>query len=223
MATDSKRDPDAVGRCPPYSGRALSPRDVVPRFLDSPHLTLLLVNEEHLQAILPGERLVTSPPTDSPLYAWLTTGDPETYRGPLVISWVFFKDMTLRDEGGQFLYSPLFFARVVSQGQPPFVIQMTSAWHERANTTMALPARGRSVHHLPARLVQVSLKARGHFVHRPFPGWDFELLTMEVVLHTHCLRASRALLGGALLGSTTSLDLSQQDFGTPPPPDLGGR
>ncbi len=163
------------------------------------------------------------PPTDSPLHAWLTTGDPETYRGPLVISWVFFKDMTLRDEGGQFLYSPLFFARVVSQGQPPFVIQMTSAWHERANTTMALPARGRSVHHLPARLVQVSLKARGHFVHRPFPGWDFELLTMEVVLHTHCLRASRALLGGALLGSTTSLDLSQQDFGTPPPTDLGGR
>ncbi len=52
MATDSKRDPDAVGRFPPYSGRVLSPRDVEPRFLDSPHLTLLLVNAEHLRAIL---------------------------------------------------------------------------------------------------------------------------------------------------------------------------
>ncbi len=103
MATDSKRDPDAVGRCPPYSGRALSPRDVEPRFLDSPHLTLLLVNAEHLQAILPGERLVTSPPIDSPLHAWLTTGDPEAYCGPLVISWVFFKDMTLPDEEGRYL------------------------------------------------------------------------------------------------------------------------
>ena len=110
------------------------------------------------------------PPTDSPLHAWLTTGDPESYCGPLVISWVFFKDMTLRDEEGRYQYNPLFFARVVSPGQQPFVIQMTSAWHERANTTMALPARGRSVHHIPARLVQVSLKARGHFVHRPFPG-----------------------------------------------------
>jgi hypothetical protein len=131
--------------------------------------------------------------------------------------------MTLRDEEGHYTYNPLFFARVVSQGQSPFVIQMTSAWHERANTTMALPVCGRTVHHIPARLVQASLQARGHFVHRPFPDWKFELLTMEVVLHTHCLRASRSLLGGALLGSTTSLDLRQQDFGTPPPTDLGGR
>jgi hypothetical protein len=223
MATSFKRDPDAVGRCPPYSGRVSSPRDVESRFFDSPHLTLLLVNEEHLRAILPGERLVTSPPTDFPLHAWLSTGDPEAYCGPLVISWVFFQDMTLRDEEGRYTYNSLFFARVVSQGQRPFVIQMTSAWHERANTIMALPACGRTVHHIPAWLVQAFLQARGHFVHRPFPDWEFELLTMELVLHTHCLRASRSLLGGALLGSTTSLDLRRQDFGTPPPTDLGGR
>ncbi len=223
MATGFNRDPDAVGRCPPYSGRVSSPRDTEPRFLDSPHLTLLLVNEEHLRTILPGERLVTSPPTDSPLHAWLSTGDPEAYSGPLVISWVFFKHMTLRDEEGHYAYNPLFFARVVSQDQSPFIIQMTSAWHERANTTMALPACGRTVHHIPAQFVQLSLQARGHFVHRRFPDWEFELLTMEVVLHTHCLRASRSLLGGALLGSTTSLDQRRQDFGTPPPTDLGGR
>jgi hypothetical protein len=138
MAADFKRHLDAVGRCPP---RASSPRDVEPRFLDSPHLTLLLVNEEHLRAILPGERLVNPPPpTDSPLHAWLSTGNPEAYCDPLVISWVFFRDMTLRDEEGRYTSNPLFFARVVSQGRRPFVIQMTSAWHERANSTMALPA-----------------------------------------------------------------------------------
>ncbi len=223
MAADFTRDPESVRRCPPCSMRASSPRDDEPRFLDSPHLTLLLVNEEHLRAILPGERIVNSPPPDSPLHAWLFTGDPEAYCGPLLISCVFFRDMTLRDEDGRYTYNPLFFARVVSQGHSPFVVQMTSAWHERANTTMTLPARSRSVHHIPGRLVPAFLQARGHYAHRPFPDWDFELLTMEVVLHPHCLRACRLLLGGALLGSTTSLDLSQQDFGTPPSTDLRGR
>jgi hypothetical protein len=223
MAADSTCDLESVGRCTPYSTRASSPRDVEPRILDYPHLTLLLVNEEHLRAILPGEQLVNSPPRESPLHAWLSTGDPEAYCGPLIISWVFFRDMILRDEEGRYTYNPLFFARVVSQGHSPFVVQMTSAWHERANTTMALPARDRSVHHIPGRLVPAFLQARGHYDHRPFSGWDFELLTMEVILHPHCLRASRRLLGGALLGSTTSLDLSRQDFGTPPSIGLRGR
>ncbi len=113
----------------------------------------------------------TPPPTDSPLHAWLSTGDPEAYCGPLVISWVFFRDMTLRDEEGRYTYNPRFFARVVSQGRRPFVIQMTSAWHERANTTMALPACGRTVHYIPLRLVQAFLQARGHCDQRLFPDW----------------------------------------------------
>ncbi len=145
MATGFNRDPDAVGWCPPYSGRVSSPRDVEPRFLDSPHLTLLLVNEEHLRAILTGERLVTSPPTDSPLHAWLSTGDPEAYCGPLVISWVFFfKHMTLRDEEGHYTYNPLFFARVVSPGQSPFVIQhhygVARLWPDRPPYPCAVSA-----------------------------------------------------------------------------------
>jgi hypothetical protein len=102
-------------------------------------------------------------------------------------------------------------------------MQMTSEWHERANATMALPACGRTVHHLLLRWVQSYLQARDHRDSRLFPEWDFERLTMEVVLHSHCLRASRTLLGGALLGRTTSLALGKQDFGTPFPPDLGRR
>jgi hypothetical protein len=194
-----------------------------PRFVHSPHLTLLLVDEAHLRALLPGERIVTSSPVSSPLHAWLSTGDPEAFCGPLVISWVFFRDMTLRDNQGRYTYNPRFFARVASEGQEPFSIQMTSEWHERANTTMALPACGQTVHHLPLRWVQAFLQARGHGDPHPTPDWDFELLTVKVVLHQHCLRASRSLLGGALLGSTSSLDLGTPDFGTPPSTDLRGR
>jgi hypothetical protein len=219
MAAAFNRDPDAVGRCPPYSRGD----PVESRFVNSPHLTLLLVNDEHLRALLPGERIVTSPPDNSPLHAWLSTGDPEAYCDPLVISWVFFRDMTLRDDQGRYTYNPLFFARVASEGQDPFSIQMTSEWHKRANTTMALPTCGRTVHHVPLRWVQAFFQARGHGDPRPIPDWDFKLLTVEVVLHQHCLRASRSLLGGALLGSTTSLNLGKQGFGTPPSTDLGGR
>ena len=219
MSAAFNRDPDAVGRCPPYSMRA----PVEPRFVNSPHLTLLVVDNAHLRALLPGERIVTSPPINSPLHAWLATGDPEAYDGPLVISWVFFRDMTLRDDRGRYTYNPQFFARVASEGQETFAIQMTSAWHERANATMALPACGRTVHHLALRWVQPFLQARGHGDPHPNPEWDFELLTMEVVIHQHCLRSSRSLLGGALLGSTTSLNENTQDFGTPPSTDLRGR
>ncbi len=122
-----------------------------------------------------------------------------------------------------YTYNPRFFARVASEGQEQFSIQITSEWHERANTTMALPACGRPVHHIPLRWVQAFLQARDRFDPRPIPDWDFELLTMEIVLHQHCLRASRSLLGGSLLGSTTSLNEGTRDFGTPPSTDLGGR
>ncbi len=128
MADSLSRDPDAVGRCPPYSRKEAGPADVEPRFLTSPHLTFLLVDVEHLRALLPGEWIVTSPPADSPLHDWLSTGDPEAYSGPLGISWVFLRDMSRRDEQGRYTYSPRFFARVVAEGQEPFSIQMTPAW-----------------------------------------------------------------------------------------------
>jgi hypothetical protein len=57
MADDLSRDSDAVGRCPPYG----TPVTAEPRFLTAPHLTLLLVNEEHLRALFPGERISSLP------------------------------------------------------------------------------------------------------------------------------------------------------------------
>jgi hypothetical protein len=218
MADDCSRDPDAVGRCPPYS----TPVTAEPRFLASSHLTLLLVNEEHLRALLPGERIVASPPGASPLRAWLETGDPESYCGPLVISWVFFWHMSLWDEQGGYTYSPRFFARIISEGQDPFIMQMDAAWHERANTTMALIANKRTVHHIPLAYVQRFLFERGNVDVFVFPDWDFELLTMEVMLHPHCLRASRSLLGTALM-DPQHRQKKRRDFGPSPPPDLGGR
>jgi hypothetical protein len=218
MAGDCSRDPDAVGRCPPYS----TPVTAEPRFLASPHLTLLLVNEDHLRALLPGDQIVASPPGASPLRAWLETGDPESYCGPLVISWVFFRHMSLRDEQGCYTYSPRFFARIISDGQDPFIMQMDAAWHERANITMALITNKRTVHHIPLAYVQRFLRERGNVDVFVFPDWDFELLTMEVVLHPHCLRASRSLLGTALM-DPQHRQKKGRDFGPPPPPDLGGR
>ena len=223
MADDVNRDPDARGRCPPY----FSPVITAPRFMNAPHLSLLLVNADHLGALLPGEERVTSPPVTSPLYDWLVTGDPEAYCGPLVISWVFFRHMSLRDNLGRHTYAPRFFARVISQGGDPFIIQMTSEWFERANETMALAACGRTVHHLPTEEVQSFLHYRGHRASPITPEWSFELLTMEVVLHPHCLRASRSLLGGALVQTghrqVARRDGKKTDFGPPPSPDLGGR
>jgi hypothetical protein len=218
MADDLSRDPDAVGRCPPYG----TPVTAEPRFLTSPHLTLFLVNEEHLKALLPGEQIVTSPPVASPLHAWLATGDPEAYCGALVISWVFFRHMSLRDEQHCYTYSPRFFARVVSEDEAPFIMQMDVSWHERANATMGLAANSRTVHHIQLAYVQRFLHERGNVDVFVFSNWDFELLTMEVVLHPHCLRASRSLLGGALIDHQHR-EKKRRGFGPPPPPDLRGR
>jgi hypothetical protein len=200
MAGDFSRDLDTVGRCPPYGTLATAE----PHFLASPHLTLLLVNKEHLRALLPGERIMTSPPEASLLRTWLDTGDPESYCGPLVISWVFFRHMSLKDEQGCYTYSPRLFARIILEGQEPVITQMDAAWHERANTTMALSANNRTVHHIPLACVQRYLRKRGNVDVFVFPNWDFELLTMEEVLHPNCLRASCSLLVGALIDPSTA-------------------
>jgi hypothetical protein len=85
MADDVGRDPDAVGRCPPYSWQSVGSSAVEPRFLTSPHLILFVPSEEHVRAILQGERIVTYSPQHSTLSAWLNSGDPEDYRGALII------------------------------------------------------------------------------------------------------------------------------------------
>jgi hypothetical protein len=100
------------------------------------------------------------PPPLSPLADWLNSGDPETFRGTLLISWIFYRHMSLRDDRRHFSYNPRFFVRVVNDGLAPFTMLMDQEWHERANATMALPACGRSGHHVPRNLVRPLLATR---------------------------------------------------------------
>jgi hypothetical protein len=82
---------------------------------------------------------------------------------------------------------------------------------------MALAASGRSVHHIPLAYVQRYLHERCNVDVFSYPEWYFELLTMEVILHPHCLRASRSLLGSALV-DPKHREKKRRDFGPPPVP-----
>jgi hypothetical protein len=86
MAGDSSRDPDAVGRCPPYPRQPLPVSVSETRFLASPHLTVFLLSHEHMSEVLRGERVVTAPPQHSPLAPWLCSGNPEDFDGPILMS-----------------------------------------------------------------------------------------------------------------------------------------
>jgi hypothetical protein len=97
MADDLSHDPDAVGRCPPYATVTSSS---TPRFLSAPQFVLLVLSQGHVETILQEERLVASPPAASPLATWLNSGNSEDFNGPLIISWVFYRHMTLRDPPG---------------------------------------------------------------------------------------------------------------------------
>jgi hypothetical protein len=69
------------------------------------HLTVFLLSHEHMSEVLRGERVVTTPPRHSPLAPWLCSGNPEDFDGPILMSWVFFRHMSLRDEHGGFTYT----------------------------------------------------------------------------------------------------------------------
>jgi hypothetical protein len=131
------------------------------------------------------------------------------------MSWVFFRHMTLRDEQGNFTYKPRFYVRVASEGIAPFTMEMPSEWHEKANATMALPACGRSVHHVPLRWVLPVLLRRGQREVLILPEWECEVLSHEVTIHRHCLRASKFLLGTAIYDDRDKAPQPQPDFAEP--------
>ncbi len=87
---------------------------------------------------------------------------------------------------------------------------------------MALAAYSRTVHHVPVVSVQSLIQARREREAPLLPVWDFELLTMEVVIYPYCLRESRSILGGALVYPKYR-EKKRWDFGPPSSPDLGGR
>jgi hypothetical protein len=100
---------------------------------------------------------------------------------------------------------------------------MDQEWHERANATMALPACGRSVHHVPLCLVRPLLRIRGQRNVPILADWEFEVLTQEVVIHRHCLRNSKLLVGTTLYDDKDLAPEPRPDFGAPSPSALGRR
>ena len=90
MFDDDDLDPEAAGRCPPYS-------DLIPsaRF-SAPHLSLLVLRTEDVSALFPGDLVVSSPPTTSPFHAWMVSGVPGTFVGPMIHSMVFHRHLSRR-------------------------------------------------------------------------------------------------------------------------------
>jgi hypothetical protein len=53
------------------------------------HLSLLVLSQEDVFALFPGEAMVAVPPRDTPLFPWFTTGIPGMPAGPFLSSMVF--------------------------------------------------------------------------------------------------------------------------------------
>ena len=168
-----------TGRCSPYSDMPISTSDSV-----SVTLSLLVLSPEHIGTTFPRERVVSAPPLSSPLHNWMVSGTPDGFIGPLDTSWVFYRDMAMRDEIGNATYRPSYFARVTSADTEPFIMRMTADWFATAKRYLALPAHGRSVHHVTGDEVQAILNSTDYEPPTP-KDWEFEVLTKKVVFHAH--------------------------------------
>ena len=168
-----------TGRCSPYSDMPISTSNSV-----SVTLALLVLSPEHIGTTFPRERVVSAPPLSSPLHNWMVSGTPDGFIGPLDTSWVFYRDMAMRDEIGNATYRPSYFARVTSADTEPFIMRMTADWFATAKRYLALPAHGRSVHHVTGDEVQAILNSTDYEPPTP-KDWEFEVLTKKVVFHAH--------------------------------------
>ena len=169
-----------TGRCSPYSDMPISTSNSV-----SVTLALLVLSPEHIGTTFPRERVVSAPPLSSPLHNWMVLGTPEGFIGPLDTSWVFYRDMAMHDEIGNATYRPSYFARVTSADTEPYIMRMTADWFATAKRYLALPAHGRSVHHVKGHEVQAILSSANHDSLPTPQDWEFEVLTKKVVFHAH--------------------------------------
>jgi hypothetical protein len=169
-----------TGRCSPYSNMPISRNDSV-----SVTLALTVFSPEHNGTTFPRERVVSAPPLSSTLHNWMISGTPDVFIGPLDTSWVFYRDMAMRDEIGNTTYRPSYFARVTSDDTEPFIMRMTADWFATAKRYLALPAHGRSINHVKGHEVQAILSSTNYDSFPTPQDWVFEVLTKKVVFHAH--------------------------------------
>ena len=77
--------------------------------------------------------------------------------------------MDKRNDDGHIFYRPLFYARVSSANQEPFIMRMTAEWFSAAKAHMNSPSLGRSVHHVKGHRVQRTLDLQVHYK-KPTPN-----------------------------------------------------
>ena len=144
------------------------------------HLTLLVINVEHLLRLFPGE--LSAPPPTSPFYDWMANNKTESFVGALCVSWVFYRDALQRDDRGDTVYHPQFFARILTPNQDTFIMRMSSAWFEAARSYTDSPFWGRCVHHVKGTTISKVLRKQVHQPNFTPKDWELEVLTKLLVL-----------------------------------------
>ncbi len=114
---------ETIFRCSPYAHLLRPGKCSAPC-----HLTLLVINVEHLLRLFLIE--LSAPPPTSPFYDWMANNNTEFFVGALCVSWMFYRDAQQRDDRGDTVYHPQFFARVSALDQDPFIMRMSSEWFE---------------------------------------------------------------------------------------------
>jgi hypothetical protein len=111
---------ETISRCSPY---AHLPQ---PGICRAPcHLTFLVINVELLLRLFTGE--LSAPPPTSPFYERMTNNKPESFVGALCVSWVFYRDAQQRDDRGDTVDHPQFFARIAAPNQDTFIVRIPGA------------------------------------------------------------------------------------------------
>jgi hypothetical protein len=145
---------ETIFRCSPYAHLPQPGKCSAPC-----HLTLLVINVEHLLLLFPGE--LSAPPPTSPFYDWMANNNTESFFSALCVSLVFYQQ---RDDRGDTVYHPQFFARLSAPDQDKYIMRMSSEWFEAVRRYTDSPSLGRCVHHVRGTVRSVSAVGRYSYV-----------------------------------------------------------
>jgi hypothetical protein len=95
---------------------------------------------------------------------------------------VFYRDAQQRDDRGDTVYNPQFFARISAPDQDTFILRMSSEWFEAARGYTDSSSLGRCVHHVRGTISKKALRKQVHRPHFTPTDWEFEVLTKLMVL-----------------------------------------
>ena len=118
---------------------------------------------------------LSAPPPTSPFYDWMTNNKTESFVGALCVPWVFYRDAQQRDDRGDTVYHPQFFARVSAPNKDAFIMRMSSEWFEAARSYTDSSSLGRCVHHVRGTTIKRALRKQVHQPKFTPKDWEFEI------------------------------------------------